>query len=182
MNLKKVSIINVLGIFLLSFLSHFAYDLFPNTLTSIFFPVNESIFEHTKMIFTTMMIYGIIEYFILKKEQRKNFLSALLISALITIIVLVLIFTPYFYLSGKSENMIITLIIYFISIVVGQIFSYFILNSKKEYNVLNIVSLISIPIIFTIYGILTYYPVKSGLWYDYSNNKYGLYTYYTNKT
>ena len=176
MNLKKNFILSSICIFLLSFLSHFVYDVFPNTLISIFFPVNESIFEHTKMIFTTMMIWGLIDYLMIKKKYRNNYILALVFSTITTILSLIVIFTPYYYLSGKKEIMFITLIIYFISILIGQIVNYFILKRKEELKLLNYISIILIPIIFTVYGILTYYPIKSGLWYDYDNNKYGLYT------
>ena len=66
MNLKKVKIINVFAVFLLSFLAHNIYKWFPNTITSIFFPVNESIFEHMKIISTCFLFYGIFEFFIIK--------------------------------------------------------------------------------------------------------------------
>lgn len=178
MNLKKNFIISLIMIFALSFLSHFMYDWFPNTFTSIFFPVNESIFEHTKMVFTTMMVWGLISYFLLKKEYKTNYLSALLFSTITTIIVLVIIFTPTYYLMNKKENMVITLVIYFIAIVVGQIVNYFILKRKNKLKILNIISLILIPVIFTVYGLLTYYPIKASLWRDYENNKYGIYTRY----
>lgn len=178
MNIKKVTIISVIAIFLLSALSHFIYDWFPNTFTSIFFPVNESIWEHTKMVFTTMMIWGLIEYFIVSNQGKKNFVTGLLFSTILTIITLILIFTPIYYLLDKKENMIITLIIYLISIIIGQIASHKILKIEKKLDSLNIISLISIPIIFIAYGLLTYYPIKAGLFYDYPNNKYGLYTYY----
>ena len=178
MNIKKITIISTIAIFLFSALSHFIYDWFPNIFTSIFFPVNESIWEHTKMIFTTMMFWGIIEYFIISNHGKKNFSTALVISTIITIIFLVATFTPIYYVMNEQENMVVTLIIYFISIVVGQIISYFILKQQREFNLLNIISIVSIPIIFTVYGILTYYPIKSGLFYDFQNNKYGLYTNY----
>lgn len=45
MNLKKIKILAVIGIFILSFLSHFAYEIFPNIIFSFIFPVNESIWE-----------------------------------------------------------------------------------------------------------------------------------------
>ena len=155
MNIKKNFILSSICIFLLSFLSHFAYDFFPNTLTSIFFPVNESIFEHTKMIFTTMMIWGLIDYFIIKKKYRTNYILALVFSTIATILSLIVIFSPYFYLSGKKEVMFITLIIYFISILIGQIVNYFLLKRKEELKLLNYISIILIPSIFTIYGIFT---------------------------
>jgi len=178
MNIKKVTIISVFAIFALSFLSHFMYEWFPNIFTSIFFPVNESIWEHNKMIFTTMMIWGLIEYFIISNHGKKNFPTALLVSTLVTILTNTLIFTPIYYLMDKQDNIILTMVIYIISIIIGQIVSYKILKSDNTYKNLNTISLISIPIIFTIFGLLTYYPIKAGIFYDYPNNKYGLYTYY----
>lgn len=178
MNIKKVTIISVFSIFALSFLSHFMYEWFPNIFNSIFFPVNESIWEHNKMIFTTMIIWGIIEYFIISNHGKKNFPVALLSSTLVTIITNTLIFTPIYYLMDMKDNIIITMIIYIISIIIGQYTSHKILKSNKIFSTLNTISLISIPIIFTIFGLLTYYPIKIGIFYDYPNNKYGLYSYY----
>lgn len=37
MSVKKTRLISILGIFLISFLAHFMYDLFPNVITSFFF-------------------------------------------------------------------------------------------------------------------------------------------------
>lgn len=178
MKLKNITILSVFAIFLLSVLSHFIYEWFPNTFTSIFFPVNESIFEHTKMTFTTMMIWGVISYLLFENIRKKNFITALLASTLTTIITLLIIFTPIFYLMNKQDNIFLTLSIFFISIIVGQIVNYFILKKNTNNKLLNTISLILIPIIFTIYGILTYYPIKVGLLYDYQSNKYGLYTNY----
>ena len=67
MTLKRIKIISIIGTFLLCFLTHFIYNLFPNTLFSIFFPVNESIWEHMKMLFSTILLFGIIEYILIKK-------------------------------------------------------------------------------------------------------------------
>ena len=67
MNLKKIKILAVIGIFILSFLSHFAYEIFPNIIFSFIFPVNESIWEHMKILFTSTLLYGIIDYLLLKK-------------------------------------------------------------------------------------------------------------------
>ena len=64
MNLKKYKILSVFIIFLLMFPLHYVYDKFPNSLTSIFCPVNESIWEHLKLIFTSfeciLAVVGII--------------------------------------------------------------------------------------------------------------------------
>lgn len=177
MNLKKYTIISIIAIFLLSILSHFIYTWFPNVLTSIFFPVNESIFEHTKMTFTTMIIWGFISYFLFKKIRTKNFIPALLISIIITNFSLLIIFTPIFFLNNQEENLILTLIIYLISIIIGQIINYSILKNTKASKKSNIISSIIIIIIFIINGILTYYPIKNSLFYDFHKNKYSINNY-----
>lgn len=178
MNLKKIIIISIISIFGLSFLAHNIYEWFPNKFTSIFFPVNEGIWEHQKMAFTSIMFYGIIEYFLLQKTKHNNFLLSLITSAIVTIILVISIFTPVYYLMDKKDNLIVTLAIYLFAIIIGQIVSYYILKSKKDYKKLNVISLVCIPLIFTIFGILTYYPLKNGLFYDNSEQKYGIYTYY----
>ena len=69
MSLKKIKVIAVFGIFIISFIAHFAYDIFPNIIFSFFFPVNESIWEHMKILFTSPILYGIIDYILLTKKK-----------------------------------------------------------------------------------------------------------------
>jgi hypothetical protein len=72
MSLKKTRIISTIGIFLLCFLFHFLYHLLPNSISAIFFPVNESIWEHMKLLFSAVVFYGIIDYIILQKFKIKE--------------------------------------------------------------------------------------------------------------
>ena len=67
MNLKKIKIINVIGVFALSFLFHFMYEWWPNVVTSIFFPVNESIWEHMKIFVSAILVWGLVDKFLLDK-------------------------------------------------------------------------------------------------------------------
>lgn len=175
MSLKKLKIISVIAIFIISSLVHFGYDVFPSAITSYFFPVNESIFEHQKMILTAFFIWSIIEYFILKKTKQNNFFVATLASALICIIFVIIVFSPvYLILLNKHDNMIITLLIYFIGIVISQIVSYKILNSKINYKKLNILSIIIYIMLMILFAYLTYNPIHNDLFYDFTENKYGI--------
>ena len=45
------------------------YDIFPNTIFSILFPVNESIWEHMKLLVTPVLIFSIFEYIIYRKKN-----------------------------------------------------------------------------------------------------------------
>ncbi|MDD4643597.1 MAG: DUF6512 family protein [Bacilli bacterium] len=182
MNLKKITFTGIIFIFIFSFITHNIYDWFPNFLTSILFPVNESIWEHQKMIFYTTIIWGIVEYFWLKKLNVRyhNLISAVVLSSIFNIIIFILIYTPIYIIFG--HDMISNLTIYFITIIISQIIGCFILKQEKFLKKLNELSLILVPIIIIMFSILTYYPLKiDSLFYDSSSNKYGLYNYYDMK-
>ena len=109
MNLKTIKIIGVFVIFSLCFLFHFLYDWLPNSLFSIFFPVNESIWEHMKLIFSSYVFYGIFDYLLIKKNNIKynNFLIQLFLIPIIGIILYLIVFIPIYNKIG--ENMIISI-------------------------------------------------------------------------
>jgi len=176
MTLKWVKIIAVFGIFILCFPFHFMYDWFSNSLFSIFFPVNESIFEHMKMLFSASIVYGAIDYFLLKlfKLKRNNYLVSLFISSLVSIPIFLIIYLPFYYFIG--EAMVLNILILFIAVCISQIISYYVLKSDnfKSYG---IVSVIGIVLVYIIFGLLTYYPPINDLFFDPTNEKYGINTY-----
>ena len=176
MNLKKIKILSVLGIFLLSFLSHFAYKLFPNIIFSFIFPVNESIWEHMKILFTSTLLYGIIDYLLLKKYNIKynNFNFQLYFTALIGIPIYLVIYLPLYNLLGESPIISISLLL--IVYIITQIVSYNILKEKE----LKILNLITIPVILLSYlGFiyLTYNPPHTYIFYDINEDKYSINDY-----
>ncbi len=176
MNLKKIKILSVLGIFLLSFLSHFAYKLFPNIIFSFIFPVNESIWEHMKILFTSTLLYGIIDYLLLKKYNIKynNFNFQLYFTALIGIPIYLVIYLPLYNLLGEFPFISISLLL--IVYIITQIVSYNILKEKE----LKILNLITIPVILLSYlGFiyLTYNPPHTYIFYDITEDKYSINDY-----
>lgn len=172
MSLKRIKLVAVLGIFLISFGAHFIYDLFPNVLFSFFFPINESIFEHMKIIFTSTLLYGIIDYFLLRKNNVtfNNFSFQLFFSAISSIVIFLLIFLPIHYLFG--ESLIVTLIILFITYIFSQIISYILLK-HPDLGILNKLSLVLIILVYINFIVLTYTSDKDDFFYDtYSNSSY----------
>lgn len=158
-------------IFLLSSLLHFGYDLLPNFFTSLFFPVNESIWEHNKIIFGAFFLWMILDTLFYKKEWRitSNVISAILCSFLV---MLVFSFT-FFIILNKQDNIVVTFIIYFICIVVAQVFNFY-LQKKDKIGKYNTIGIILWIIIFALGAYFTYYPLKTGLFYDYQNEGYGI--------
>ena len=177
MTLKKTRYIAVIGIFVLNFIFHFAYDLLPNTLFSILFPVNESIFEHQKMIFSSFVFYSIIDYFILRKNNLSthNLLLGTVISAFSTVAIFLAIWLPIYYKTG--ENMILTFIILFIAIAISQVIQYWILKKEKEIPYSTYIGIGVIIITYIIFSYLTYNPPKVEFFFDPLEEKYGINTY-----
>ena len=173
LNSNHLKIIAIIGIFLLSFPAHFLYDLFPNSLTSIFFPVNESIWEHMKIIFTTTCLYGIIDYILLRKNNIafSNFKAQLFITSFFSIPIYLAIYLPLNYFIG--ENLFISIFLLLITYTISQIISYYILSSKPI-PYLNFLATPLIILIYILFTILTYLPPHNYLFYDTNTNSYGI--------
>ena len=133
MKLKTIKIISVIGIFSLSFLSHFIYDLFPNVISSIFFPVNESIWEHMKLLVTPVLIFSVFEYIIYKRKNINfnNFLLSYSISMILGIVIYLIIYLPINYIFGHMIIVAISLL--FLVIIIIELVSYYIMNSYGYY-------------------------------------------------
>ncbi len=176
MNNKKIIYINTILLFLLMFISHNLYKWLPNDVFAIFFPVNESIWEHMKMIYTTIIAYIPLELIILNKLKinNNNLLLSSYIAGMINIIIELILFVPIYKLIG--ENLPITLVTLLISIFISQYISFNILDKPYIKNS-NIISIFLIIFTFILMGILTYNPPKNFLFFDPIKEKYGINIY-----
>ena len=168
----KKTIFRIIIIFVLGFLFHSVYEKFPNFITSLFFPINESIFEHNKIIYLSYLILALIE--IVFKKENKNILFASVISCILCILILNITFTPvYLYIMKTNDNMLITLSFYLLSIILSMIAYNKIL--KKDYSKkLELIAILLYIILFIILSYLTYNPLPYALFYDFNNNIYGI--------
>ena len=171
--MRKIKIIGVFVIFLLSFLSHFVYKWIPNTLFSLIFPVNESIWEHMKLLVTPVLIFSLFEYIIYRRKDinYNNFILSYSISMLIGIIIYLMLYLPIHYIFG--HNSIFAIILLFIVFIIIEIISYYIMR-YKEISYSNIVGIGIILLMYIVFGYLTYYPLESDLFYDMNKNIYGI--------
>ncbi len=171
--MKKVKIIGIFISFILSIILHFIYKIIPNTIISIIAPVNESIWEHMKLIVTSSLIFSIFEYFIYKKKKIKtnNFILSYAISSIIGVFIYLLIYIPLNDIFGHKIYIAISLL--FIIFILVQVISYYIINYKNiEYS--NYIGILLIIIIYYIFGYFTYHPPKINLFYDYMNKTFGI--------
>ena len=171
--MKKIKIIGIFISFILSIMLHFIYEVFPNTVISIIVPVNESIWEHMKLIVTSSIIFSILEYFIYKKKKNKynNFILSYAISSIIGVFLYLLIYIPLNDIFGHKIYIAISLL--FLIFILIQIISYYIMNYKNiEYS--SDIGILLIIIIYFVFGYFTYHPPKINLFYDYMHNCFGI--------
>ncbi|MBR3660285.1 MAG: hypothetical protein IKN63_00080 [Bacilli bacterium] len=172
-NNKKIMIIKTIIIFLSLFLFSFGYRWMPNFISSLIFPVNESLFEHLKMIFNAEIIVSLMIYLVVKKKNIKvnNYFTALLLSTLFNIILFYLIYLPIYNRFGS--NLIMTMTIYFITLCISQYLFYLICN-KDHNKFYNKISLIVIPLIWLILIYFTYNPLRTEFFFDPIDEIYGI--------
>ena len=118
MSKKRLKIISTILVILFSFLFHSIYDKFPNFITSLFFPVNESIWEHMKMVYLSYVAAYIIELIIIHKTNMHSFnqKASIVISILFNIVIYLALYIPVYNIFGFNEF--VTISSYIISIII----------------------------------------------------------------
>ena len=176
MTLKKIKIVSSIAIFSICFLLHFIYRWMPNPFFAIIAPVNESIWEHMKMIYTATILWSIIEFIIMRKKDIKfnNFFTSVFVPAFFSIPIYLIIFLPIYHKIG--ENMAVNISIMGITVIITQIISYYILKSKED-SLLNYISIFLIILIYIIFGYFTYNAPHNYLFFDTKEEKYGINNY-----
>lgn len=171
--MKKIKIIGIFVIFLLSFISHFMYEWFPCRIFSIFFPVNESIWEHMKLIVTPVLFFSIFENIFYKKRNIlvNNFILSYSISTILGIVIYLILYLPSHYVIG--HNIFISIGLLFITFIIIEIINYYIMK-YRDIKHSKIIGLVIIVVMYIIFGYLTYNPPKIDLFYDTSKNIYGI--------
>ena len=177
MNLKKIKIISFFGVFALTFLFHFLYEWFPNTVFAVLFPVNESIWEHMKLLYSGFFFWSIVEYFFISIYDLRinNYILNTFIVMFTSIIVYLIGYLPLYNLLG--ENMIVSIGWLIIVIALYQVFSYYLLKLEKQDSPLNKASIVLIILGYVVFASLTFNPIRNYIFYDTHHNKYGINIY-----
>lgn len=173
-SIKKVLTIGVLFIFLVSFITHNIYEWAPSMFTFSIFPINESIWEHQKMIFSAYLMWGIVEYIILKRNglESSNVTLATVLTAVFNIGIFILVYTPVYIIFG--HNMLVTLSIYFFTITISQPLNYYLLKRTYYHSKWNILALLFVAFIWFCFNYLSYFPIRNyPLFYDGEKAIYG---------
>lgn len=149
----------VLFIALFGTLLHFAFELSKFSMpVAIIAAVNESIWEHLKMVFWPALFFALLEYNFLK-DWVTNFWNAKLCSLLI--MPLIIAFGWYGFVAIVNENMFMTNIVLFIAaIAIGQWTSYKIMITNRATSVDQRGAIVGIILVTLAFGLFTFFPPR----------------------
>lgn len=161
--------VSTLIIFVLGTFLHFTYEWsHQNPIVGIFSAVNESTWEHLKLVFFSMLLMSVIGA-IYYKEEYPNYLGSQTKGILVSLIFLIVFFYTYTGILGKSIGF-INIISFFVAVVIGQIYAY----KKRNTSCSKVVSLLILSILFFLFLIFTFFPLPIGLFKDPITGGYGI--------
>lgn len=155
-------------------LSHFAFDWTnENIITGIFSAVNESIWEHMKLLYFPMLIFMLIEsrYF---KNKYYNFWYGKAIGILVGITVIPILYYTYTGALGVNADW-FNILIFFISAAIGFFIETKIIKNDREHYISPTVSKILISSLGVLFIIFTFLTPKIPLFQDPLNSSYGFF-------
>lgn len=163
-HLKRYTIIGIIFVLIAGTLAHFLYDWSGNRyFVGLFTPINESIWEHMKLLFFPMLLYAL--FLILKFEKEYPCVTPALCFGIVTGTLLIPIFY-YAYTAILGKNMfLLDIAVFIFSIVIAFLLAYrFTLSCKLEPYTVLLCCLVCV--LFACFMIFTYHPPDMKLFED----------------
>lgn len=174
MYLKNIHIIGTVFSAVLGVLLHFAYDLSGGSdFVAIFSAVNESTWEHLKLLYFPVVIFAVAEYFLYGKNTV-GFWASKTIALLASMLLIVVGFYTYTGVFGESVSA-INIMLFIASVVLNYYLSYsFIELNAFENPSLNKASIFVLILLFVCFWVFTFYPPLINLFRDPVSGGFGI--------
>lgn len=158
---------------LLGTLLHFVYEWTGIIFFAPFSAVNESTWEHMKIIFFPTFIYGLIEYCFIGKK----YCGFMVVKAIGITLSVILIPTLFYTLTSSFGRLpdYINVLIFFISGGLGYLFESFLLKKELIKSSLIILPLVYLTFIAVSFIVFTFYPPNLPLFIDPRIKLYAIY-------
>ena len=167
MSLKKIrmyQIFSAIFVIILGSLFHFTYNLSgDNPIVAIFSSINESVWEHLKLLYFPMLLTIVIGYFYIGKEIP-NFLCSKTIGILVAMLFVVIFFYTYTGILGYNIA-ILDISSFVIATVLGEFVSYILIVNNFDYN--NWIAIFILAILFICFAIFTFKTPNLGIFKSY---------------
>lgn len=166
----KFQIFSVIFVAVLGTILHFTYEWSnENVIVGVFSAVNESTWEHLKLVFFPMLFTTIIGYFYIDKNI--NLICAKLIGIITAILFIIIFFYTYTTIVGTNFA-ILDIGSFFVAVILGEYVAYKILTSKFVCN--KNLAIIVFMILLINFIFFTYVTPKIFLFQDPITGGYGI--------
>lgn len=142
-----------------------------NRIVGIFSPINESTWEHLKLLFIPMLLYSIVEYFAVGKNYS-NFVVAKALGIVFGMIAILAIFYTYTGILG-NHFLWADILTFVIGVAVAYLYSWRIIKRPIGSNA-GIVGIILVLVLALCFAIFTFNPPHIPLFLDPVSKKYGI--------
>lgn len=169
--MKKSTIIGIVFTIVIGSLLHFTYDLSGNNpMIALFSAINESTWEHLKLLFFPYLLYSIYEYNKIGKKYS-NYITSKFLGVSIGLICIPVFFYGYTALL-QTNYTVIDISIFILSVVISYLVSIYVLNNPTiSFNKISLLLIICILLSFIIF---TFNAPHAKLFLDPNTKKYGI--------
>lgn len=144
-------------IFLAGFGLHYAWDFFHRWWPiGIFAPINESLWEHLKLVFWPALLYGLLELMILRVAFSRILLAKGV--SLLFMLPALIVFHKLYRLLTKDPVVLLDIFFFLVTVTIGQWISWRVLQQRKMPTAL---SCISGGFLLIVMAIMTYIALKA---------------------
>lgn len=163
--MKKLVITEIVGLvfgLIAGTVLHFVYKWSGcNDIIALFAPINESVWEHLKLLFIPFILYAVVEYYIIGNKYT-GFFTVKAFAVILGILSLLAMFYTYTAIAGRNF-LFADIIIFVISNVLMYIFGLSEIPNENSSNKKGITIIFLITIMFFIF---TVYPPQGSLFTD----------------
>jgi hypothetical protein len=165
-----LELIGILFVIIVGTLLHFTYAASgKNRVVGLFAPVNESTWEHLKMLFFPMLLYSVMEYFAFGKFVD-SFIGAKTVGVVAGMFAIIVIFYSYTGILGKNF-LFADILTFVIGVLIAFAVGLAIMKNDWSFTAFSIVLLALLVLCFFV---STFWPPKIGLFIDPVTKSYGV--------
>lgn len=171
--LKTFQIVGIIFTVILGTLLHFVYEWSGNhPIAALVSPINESIWEHLKLLLIPMLLFSVLEYFILGKEYP-NLIMANTVGLIIGLVTIVVLYYTYSGILG-TNYLILDILIFIFSTILAFYLGYRFTTEQKFSKFMPETGLAILLLIFAIFILFTFNPPKINLFRDPVTDTFGI--------
>jgi hypothetical protein len=170
-SLRRVEVVGTLAVVLAGALWHFVYDWSGGSpLVAAIAPVNESVWEHLKLVVIPVAVLGWVEA---RWADRSRLWWAKCVAVATACAFIVAVFYTYTGAFGVESILVVDILTFVGAVTLGQLLSYRILSAPRPAPVPARVSLTALLLVVIVFAVLTFVPPHIPLFEEAATGTYG---------